>query len=250
MREGEKTYYGVESEEEKREVQKDTYQQIKTSQEKREVGRNCVNRVLSGRHVLVVGATGSGKTYWMSKVCKLLPSYIFVNPQEEDIVDTITQVVTEDAGEVIQLLEEGYRKIQFLPSEDDLDAIEQLEIIRKDLWEVAAQMNIKDGQWWVNFICDEAQIYAPLGSRTDLQSFARRGRRYGIKSWFLSQQPQDLAKGIVNNVEYQVLFRLGQYSSIYFKNYKIPIAEHLEWIKRDYHYVIYDGDMITRCTPI
>lgn len=212
--------------------------------------RNCHMRVLAGKHVLVVGKTGSGKTYWMAKVCSYLPAYIFVNPQEEDIVDSITQVVTEDSHEVIRLLEEGYRKIQFLPAEDDSVAIDQLEDIRRDLWEVAGEMHIKEGQWWMNMIIDECQIYAPLGSRNDIQSFARRGRRYGIKLWALSQQPQDLAKGIVNNVDYQVLFRLGQYSSIYFKNYKIPIEPHLEWIANDYHYVLYDGDTISRCTPI
>ena len=211
---------------------------------------NCPMRVLAGRHVLIVGRTGCGKTYWMSKICEYLPAYVFVNPQEETIVDSITQIVTEDPNDVVKLLEEGYRKIQFLPMEDDLGAIDQLEVIRRDLWSVAGEMNIKDGQWWMNFICDEAQIFAPLGSRTDLQTFARRGRRYGIKSWFLSQQPQDLAKGIVNNVDWQVLFKLGQYSSVYFKNYKIPIEPHLEWIKRDYHYCIYDGETIHRCPPI
>ena len=99
-------------------------------------------------------------------------------------------------------------------------------------------------------IIDEAQVYAWLGSRTDLQNFARRGRRFGVKSWFLSQQPQDLAKPIVNNIDWQVLFKLGQYSSIYFKNYHIPIEEHLEWLSRQYHYVIYNNEVMHRCTPI
>jgi DNA helicase HerA-like ATPase len=240
------TYYGGD-EEYARDAVKDMYS---PSRMKSQFSEGCVNKVLGGRHVLVVGKTGSGKTYWMAKVCNMLPSYIFVNPQEEEIVDTITQVVTDDENQVIELLEDGNRRIQFLPDEDDLAAIEQLETIRKALWSVASEMKIEDGQWWMNMIIDEAQIYAPLGSRTDLQSFARRGRRYGVKSWFLSQQPQDLAKGIVNNVDYQVLFQLGQYSSIYFKNYRIPISLYQQWIEKPYHYVLYDGQVITPCRPI
>ena len=30
--------------------------------------RGCIARVLRGKHVLVIGATGAGKTWWMSKV--------------------------------------------------------------------------------------------------------------------------------------------------------------------------------------
>ena len=246
MKNNKDTYYGGD-EEYAKDAMKDMYS---PSHLKDQFSEGCINKVLGGRHVLIVGKSGSGKTYWMANVCNYLPSFVFVNPQEEAIVDTITQVVTEDAGDVVQLLEDGYRRIQFLPDENDLEAIIQLELIRKDLWNIAGEMNIKDGQWWIHFICDEAQIYAPLGSRTDLQSFARRGRRYGIKLWALSQQPQDLAKGIVNNVDYQVLFQLGQYSSVYFKNYKIPIEPELEWIRQNYHYVIYDGEVITRCVPV
>ena len=218
-----------------------------------EAGRqkvNCVQEVLKGKHVLVVGDTGSGKTYWMASVCKFLPSYIFVNPQEEEIVDKITQVVTEDENEVIKLLEEGYRRIQFLPSEDDLEGVEQLKTIRLDLWEVAREMNIKDGMWWMHMIIDEAQIYGWLGSRTDIQNFARRGRRYGVKSFFMSQAPQDLAKPIVNNCEFTILFELGTFSIPYYQRFHIPMEEEKEWVAQKHHYVVWDKKTMMRCDPV
>lgn len=246
MRESARTYYGQEDE---REATRDY--QIEHNRQKGRVERDCPARVLNGKHVLIVGKTGAGKTYWMAEVAdNFLDCFIFVNTQLERCVEKITNFSTNNAQEVVEALEEGHRKIEFIPSENDIEAISQLEIIRRDLWYVAEEMKIKEGQWWINMIVDEAQAFAWLGSRTDLQNFARRGRRFGIKSWFLSQQPQDLAKAIVNNVDWQVLFKLGQYSSIYFKNYKIPIEEHLGWLDRDYHYVIYDGSDIKKCLPI
>ena len=186
----------------------------------------------------------------MSKVCEFLPSYIFVNPQYEQVVDKITQIATEDENEVIRLLEDGYRRIQFLPSEDDMQAIEQLKTIRLDLWEVARDMNIRDGQWWINMIIDEAQIFAWLGSRTDLQNFARRGRRYGVKSWFLSQAPQDLAKPIVNNTTHTVLFQLGTFAEPYYQRFHIPISSENEWLEKPYHYLVWDKKHMVRCEPV
>jgi len=247
VRESEKTYYGSED---VREAGRDSGQAITNYAGKRQKGRKCISEILSGKHILVVGETGSGKTYYMAKVCEMLPVLIFVNPQMEPIVDKVTDVVTEDAGNVIELLEEGYRKIQFIPDEHDEEAIAQLEDIRRDLWAVSADMNIKDGEWWINMIIDEANIFAQLGSRTDVQNFARRGRRYGVRSWFLTQQPQDLAKGIVNNTTHAVIFQLGSFAEPYYKKFNIPIEDEREWIARKYHYVIWNKHTLTRCIPV
>jgi len=247
VRESEKTYYGSED---VREAGKDTGQAITNYAGTREGSRACVAKVLGGKHILVVGETGSGKTYYMAKLCEMLPTLIFVNPQEEVIVDKITQVVTDEEDKVIELLEDGYRKIQFLPSEDDEQAIEQLKIIRLDLWSIASEMNIKDGEFWMNMIVDEANIFAQLGSRTDAQNLARRGRRYGVRSWFLTQQPQDLAKGIVNNTTHAVIFQLGTFAEPYYQKFHIPIEEEREWIALKYHYCIWDKHVLTRCVPV
>ena len=238
MRESQETYYGGQ---EPKEAMREMYRPEKV---------NCVRKVLSGKHILIVGSTGKGKTYFAAHLCKFLPSFIFVNPQMEEIVDKITQVVTEDENEVIKLLEEGYRRIQFIPSEDDLEGVEQLKTIRLDLWEVARDMNIKDGMWWMHIFIDECQSYAWLGSRNDLQNFARRGRRYGIKSIFLSQAPQDLAKAVVNNCQYTVLFELGNFAIPYYQRFHIPVEEEKEWLARKYHFLVWDNEVMWRCEPV
>lgn len=238
------TYYGVEPE--------DVHEQCKEDYNAQMLHHtDCVSRVLSGKHVLVIGKTGTGKTYWTAQVMdRHIKSFIFVNPQYERAVSEICDCSVDEGSDVIEALEDGHRKIEFLPAENDIEAIDQLETIRRDLWAAALEMKIKEGQWWIDMVIDEAHIYAWLGSRTDLQNFARRGRRWGVRTWFLTPQPQDLAKSIVNSVDWQVIFRLGQYSSIYFKNYHIPIEGHLDHLAKEHSYVIYDGDVISRCPSI
>jgi len=52
--------------------------------------RGCIARVLRGKHVLVIGSTGTGKTWWMAKVADhYLHRFVFVNPNLEDVVDNI-----------------------------------------------------------------------------------------------------------------------------------------------------------------
>lgn len=246
MKETREQYFGQEDE---REATRDP--QIEWERRKGHIEGDCTARVLSGKHVLVIGKTGTGKTYWAAAVAdKWLKSFIFINPQFERAVSQICDFSTDNEDEVIEALEEGYRKIEFLPAENDIEAIDQLEVIRRDLWAAALEMKIKEGEWWIDVFIDEAHIYAWLGSRTDIQNFARRGRRWGVRCWFLTPQPQDLAKSIVNSVDWQVIFKLGQYSSIYFKNYHIPIEAHLSHLKKDHYYLVYDGDEIYRCLPI
>jgi DNA helicase HerA-like ATPase len=104
--------------------------------------------------------------------------------------------------------------------------------------------------WWLNFILDEAQSYAWKGSREDVDVFATRGRRYGIRSWFLTQRPQNISSTIINNAQNQIIFRTGPYETPYFKSYRIPIEEEQEWLKKKYHYILYDGFRVYRCYPI
>lgn len=213
--------------------------------------KGCVLKVLNGKHCLVIGATGSGKTFWMAKVAETyLKRFIFVNPQLEEVVDSICQVVYEDPGELIEAVLDGVKRIEFIPDENDEAALQQLEEIRRGLFDIGAEMNTNAGDWWMNFILDEAQTYAWKGSREDVDNFARRGRRFGIRSFFLTQRPQNISSTIINNIQYQVIFRTGSYENPYFKTYKIPIAEHEAWLKQDYHYILYDGFEVQECEPI
>lgn len=213
--------------------------------------KSAINLILKSRHVLVIGSTGMGKSYWMSEIAKkYLPVFIFVNPQLEEAIQSICECNITRPGDILEALDEGYSKIEFVPSEDDKEAIEQLKLIRKVLFEFAEDMNVREGEFWLDLIVDEAQLYSPLHSRTDLENFARRGRRFGIRCWFLTQQPQNLSKGISNNVSNQVIFKLGQYSRTYFHEYKIPVEDHLPHLQKPFHYLIWDGFRMTEESPI
>jgi hypothetical protein len=213
--------------------------------------KGCVLRVLNGKHCLVIGATGSGKTFWMAYVADtFLHRFIFVNPQLEDVVDKICSTGYDSPEEVLEGVVNGEKAIQFVPDESIDIALLQLEEIRRGLFGIAADMGIKSSQWWMNMIIDEAQEYAWKGSREDIDNFARRGRRFGIRTFFLTQRPQNISSTVINNIQYQVIFRTGTYESPYFKTYKIPIDEHAEWLKQDYHYTLYDGFEMQECEPI
>lgn len=213
--------------------------------------KSCIAQVLRGKHCLVIGATGTGKTFWMTKVAnRYLHRFVFVNPNLEEVVEQICTVHYYESTEVLEGLLDGETKIEFIPAEDTQTALEQLEELRLGLFEIAAEINVASGTWWLNFILDEAQTYAWKGSREDVDVFARRGRRFGIRSWFLTQRPQNISSTIINNVQNQVIFGTGPYETPYFKSYKIPIEGEMEWLRKPFHYVLYDGFVIRRCKPV
>lgn len=208
------------------------------------------NTLVKGKHLLVIGGTGSGKTYFTASLLKKYENcYIFVNPQLEEIVEKITTIKTHSSEEVIDALIEGHRKIEYIPPENVKDAISDLEDIRRALFKISTQIETKE-RFWITIVIDEAQMYAWKGSKNDLDNFFTRGRRYKIRSIALTQRPQNLSSTIINNITHQIIFKTGGYESVYFKNYKIPIEEHQEWLLRDYHYIIYDGYFVRRCYPI
>ena len=213
--------------------------------------RSCIARVLRGKHCLVIGATGTGKTWWMSKVAnRYLHRFIFVNPNLEEVVERICAVHYSEPSEVLTGLLDGETKIEFIPDEDTATALAQLQELRLGLFEIAAEINVASGTWWLNFILDEAQTYAWKGSREDTDVFATRGRRYGIRSWFLTQRPQNVSSTIINNAQNQIIFRTGPYETPYFKGYRIPIEGEGDWLKKKYHYILYDGFVVYRCNPV
>lgn len=211
----------------------------------------CIAKVLRGKHCLIIGSTGSGKTYWVAKVARrYLRRFIFVNPNLEEVVANITTAHYYEPEEVIEGLTNRENRIEFIPDEDVKIALEQLKELREGLFKMAAEIDIKTGSWWVNMILDEVQSYAWKGSRQDIDVFATRGRRYGIRTFFITQRPQNVSSTIINNIQNQVIFQTGLYESMYFQNYRIPIEEHKKWLMEPYHYILFDGVEVVKCTPI
>lgn len=194
----------------------------------------------------------TGKTFWVTRLCQRLDSFIFVNTQEEVEVENICQAVTSTPEDILELIGEGYTRIEFIPSEDLDEAMEQLQEIRGILFALGERMYPKrpPEEPTMNFIIDEAQLYMPKMSRTDLDNIATRGRRWGVRGIFITQRPQLLSSTAINLCEQQIIFLTGQYESKYFSGYKIPIEQHKEWLLRQYHFVMYDGKVIKRCLPV
>ena len=214
----------------------------------------CIAKALTGRHILCIGTTGSGKTYAASNIAEHLDCFVFINTQEEKSATDVCQVELEDPSEIGEALEEGYRAIEFTPSFDKNIARAEVQIIREGLFEIGsvmkAQANVLELPMWITVFIDETQVYAPLHTSLDAENFFTRGRGYGIRGVAISRQPQELSKEVVNNCEYELIFAQGHYAEPYFTRFKIPLAEHQEWIDREHHFLLYDKTTITRCYPI
>jgi energy-coupling factor transporter ATP-binding protein EcfA2 len=256
MRESEATYYGADEEEEKRLVM--SAERSPAAEHRLKTGTGgmhpCISRAMSGRHILLIGSTGSGKTYAASYMARFMDSFIFINTQEELSASRECQILLEDPEDLQEALEEGYRGIEYVPSMGREDAIEEVEVIREQLFEIGSEMKgenpVLELQTWITVFLDETQIYAPIMTHKEAENFWNRGRGYGIRGVAISRQPQELSKDVVNNCEFELIFQLGHYALPYFQRFKIPIEEHQAWINRKWHFLLYDKRQIFECVPV
>ena len=214
----------------------------------------CIAQALSGRHILIIGTTGSGKTYAAAYMLDFLDAFVFVNTQRELEVTQKCQVSLDDPSELQEAMEEGYRGIEFVPSMDKDVAREEVQVLREQIFEIGETMKEKahvlELPTWITVFLDEAQVYAPLMTHKDGEIFWNQGRGFGIRGVAISRQPQEISKDIVNNVEYELIFRLGHYALPYFTRFKIPIEQYQEWTDKTHHFLLYDKISLTRCLPI
>ena len=214
----------------------------------------CIARALSGRHILIIGSTGSGKTYAASYMLDFLDAFVFVNTQRELEVTQKCQVSLEDPSELQEAMEEGYRGIEYIPSMDKDEAREEVQVLREQIFEIGEAIKEKaqvlELPMWITVFLDEAQVYAPLMTHKDGEIFWNQGRGFGIRGVAITRQPQELSKDIVNNCEFELIFQLGHYAYPYFQRFKIPIEQHQDWTDKSHHFLLYDKRTITRCLPI
>jgi len=211
----------------------------------------CIETILKAKHVFISGDTGSGKTGFIARFAKkYLHIFIFINPQMERIVDDICEVVTEKPGEILEALDEGYSKIEYIPDENPAIALKQIAQIQRDLFRLAIDMNVKQGEIWMNVIIDESDLYSGKMVVGGLNTIAQRGRRHGIRGFFLTQRGQLISHTILNQSRPHVYFLQGVQEAPYFETYNIPIEEHKEHLEKPFCYVLWDGREMVECDKI
>ena len=214
---------------------------------------DCERKILLGKHVLVIGTTGSGKTWFVAHFAlKWYPVFIFVNTSVEQVVTEVTEITCyNNPDEVFEALEEGYRRIEYVPPLDKEEAIEQLEEIRVRLFEIGVKLNLPEGEFWCTVIIDEAQDFIKKGRQSPGEDFFRRGRHARVRVVGITLKPQDISTTVLTQTENQVIFISGNFQEAYFQNHKIPYETWKPWLKQDYHYVILNQKGETSfCSPI
>ncbi len=212
----------------------------------------CEGQLLKGKHVLVIGTTGSGKTYFAARFAwKYCDCFLFVNSSMEEEVTKICQISCTNPDEVFNALEEGYRKIEYLPPENQEVAKMHLEDIRRRLFEIGRAMGLPEGEFWITIFIDELQDYAEKMKISDVNNFFRRGRHNRVRVWGITLMPQDVHRTALAQTENQVIFICGNFQEQYFANHKIPYKEYVGWLKNEHHYIILNqkGEAC-ECLPI
>lgn len=198
------------------------------------------NKLYKARHILVIGATGSGKTYFASRYAeKLTGIVLIINPEEDSQLTSVCDVQIDSADDFTEALEAGYKKIDFIPPEDNDVAIEHIDKMREILFAIGDNRTKKNK--WCYIIIDEAQLYAPKSRKSPVENIFKRGRKRGIQGIALTQRPASLSHDIITQTELQVIFRFNPYEMTYFDHYKIPVRDYEDWLNKEYHYITIDA---------
>ena len=213
---------------------------------------DCERKLLMGRHVVVIGSTGCGKTYFAAHYAlKHYQSYIFVNSSLEEEVTKATEITCTDIDCIFEALEDGKRRIEFVPDINKDVAAEQLMDMRVRLFEIGHRLGLPEGEYWITVLIDEVQDYARKATFNDVDNFFRRGRHNRVRVWGITTRPQDISSVILSQTEYQVIFISGNFQIQYYKGHHIPYDTWLPWMRKQYHYVLLDQkEDACFCKPI
>ena len=202
------------------------------------------------KRVFTCGQTGKGKTTFASQIYKKLDTLcIFVNTNEERIPERASQTVVYSVDDIAKAINLGGRKICLNPKGEN--EIEPKEIARICSMLMRIGRKMKKQMIFSHVFVDEVQEYSSLHRPySTIDRIWKRGRRYGVVGHAISQRPADVSHTILTQSEYHVIFRLGTYEIPYFKRYGIPIEEHEEWLKKEYHFIVFDGIDTKRFYPV
>ena len=196
------------------------------------------------KHRGFFGSTGSGKTTLAEYMGRQSDGLVvFFNAQEESLRSAWAACGKNDRLDVV--VPSGRAALRnYIPSADDEMAQLELNVLVNRMFALPATKTV--------LIVDEAQVYAPEGKdQGALQKVARRGRRYNIELWTVSQHPADISKKVVRQLHEHYIFEL-RYSDEYLKKYGID-ADKLHQIHKErgkYSYAVWNGADLRGCDPL
>jgi hypothetical protein len=95
---------------------------------------------------------------------------------------------------------------------------------------------------WCSVFVDEAHVLLPRGDdESQILQNLRRGKRFGVKMYIISQNPVDVSKTGRTQCAYHVQFTLNNYNIPYYKQHNIPVEEIQQKTRKPYNFVIWDG---------
>lgn len=189
-------------------------------------------------HMLVIGETQSGKTFYANKVHQEFPGVsIFWNTnhipyvwgEKVQSVNGLAEVITRS------------KKVNFLPAGNIEQANAQLEQLVNWLFRHGKGA----GRVWCQVLVDEAQEYSRETSGNDpVRMIATRGLgAYGVRLVCITQYPVTLNTTTRTNCVNRVIFKPGIEGLSFLQSKgQYPHQEIEAWTAGKYHFVSYGPD--------
>lgn len=192
-------------------------------------------------HVFVAGQTGSGKSYaavrWALSWSTVAP-VIVLDPADQGL--PFTRADRHDEWSDI-LAAAAAGGVAYVPHDDPRYAAAELQLIAGRL------MRRGEGEPPALLVVDEAQEYAPEGRVGPLHRIALRGRRRpgsaGVQLVAISPRPAQVAKAIVSQCRYHVIFSTSSFEDEYMRRHGLPADEIRAALAAapDYSYALLDN---------
>lgn len=201
-------------------------------------------------HKFICGVTGAGKTYYARRMFEQSDRRcIFVNTTEDLEVNRSADFVSSDQKECLKALQEGKRKVVWLPKTN-----RDIRLMKDYLFRVGLKINTDEIYHVFDVYVDESH-----DGWIGLQDMATRGRRHGVRLISISQRPALTDHTILTQSNEHIIFALGDYEKLYFERYNIPYAEHKDYLSPrvegeelhyPYTYIKFRGGQAERYEPV
>ena len=198
------------------------------------------------------------KTTFNVSIYKKLDTFcIYVNTNDEVAVENASDIVIHRIDDLIYIINNmekiRAKKICFSPPANRDITEKDVETVVHILFRLGSKINEKRKQpiIWCHIFIDEIHEYSSVHRKNKtIDQLWKRGRRYGIIAVGISQRPSDVSHTILTQSKNHVIFKVSPYEVPYFTHYHIPIDEFEEHIKKDYHFVVFDGYSVKEAPPI